>query len=222
MLFFSLNGGVFPPTLLNLSEPHDLVWLREGNWNAAVQVSESSLQVGLMLPFWECFFHNVKKLVWPTGGWQAKWKRTEGPQTWAWGTPWTFQLSPGDHLGRVHHHAARKVHHGQEVTTEGGADEAGVPDPESQHGVAWRHPINCGISPCSSQMLCSPLNAPTECNHMSESRRNSRGTTQLTYRTMKNNQSLWFKSLRFSSRRDQITAIQFTHNFAFKGNWLAL
>lgn len=41
----------------------------------------------------------------------------------------------GDLPDREHHHAAGKVHHGQGVPAEGGADETGVPDPAPQRGA---------------------------------------------------------------------------------------
>ena len=45
----------------------------------------------------------------------------------------------GDLPDGEHHHAAGKVHHGQGVPTEGGADEAGVPDPAAQRGAVQGH-----------------------------------------------------------------------------------
>lgn len=57
------------------------------------------------------------------------------------GTPCMFPTdAAGDRPGREHHHAAGKVHRGQGVPAEGGADEAGVPDPAPQCGAVQRHP----------------------------------------------------------------------------------
>lgn len=56
-------------------------------------------------------------------------------------TPVVFPAdSAGDLPDGEHHHAAGKVHHGQGVPAEGGADEAGVPDPAPQRGAVQGHP----------------------------------------------------------------------------------
>lgn len=46
----------------------------------------------------------------------------------------------GDLPGGEYHHASGKVHHGQGVPTEGGADTAGVPNLAAQCGALQGHP----------------------------------------------------------------------------------
>lgn len=56
----------------------------------------------------------------------------------------------GDLSGGEHHPAAGKVHHGQGVPAEGGADAAGVQDPAPQCGAVQGHPtvqVSDGGSP---------------------------------------------------------------------------